>query len=365
MKSGRSLQDLAAELERQVDSKEDYLVPTQQMHMDDRASVNFEHPETHEIVNLPVNDYAHRQIGTKIGIPAKYYDKMRDEAPHLLARNVNHWFKNEPEQRLVRSLDNRCRAFLSESYRRLDNFDLAEAILPTLLESGAKVESCEITERKMYIKAVIPGRKEEIGPPEGWEWGKGHNQIDVVQPGIVVSNSEIGSGALAVAPAVHTVHCSNLAVWNDSSLKKVHLGEKLSKGLGDDIAQYFTEETKSKTDEALWYQVRDLVQGALLGQVFTDIVDQLREAREFPIEGKIVDAVEVLAKNKRLAEDESEGILEYLQRGGEFSKYGLHAATTRYAEDVNDYDRATELEQLGAEIITLPRHAWEVISKAA
>ena len=64
------------------------------------------------------------------------YQRMRDQAPELLAANVNEWFQQKPERRMVRTLDGQMRAFLSDRYRRLDNFDLALAVLPVLKEMG-------------------------------------------------------------------------------------------------------------------------------------------------------------------------------------------------------------------------------------
>ena len=292
MKTGRTLQELATELDRQIETKVDYIQSTQQLEMHDNGMVSITGQGT-----FPVAEVAHRQIGTKLGIPAKYYDKMREEAPDLLASNVNRWFEQEPERRFVRTLDGHVRAFLSDSYRPLDNFDVAEAVLPVLTETSAEIVSCEVTERKLYLKAVVPSEPLEIGPAEGYEWGVGHQQVHKVQPGLVISNSEIGHGSLSVTPAVHTVHCTNLAVWNESAVTKRHLGGQLGKGQDDGVWEYLSDESKQKTDEALWYQVRDFVQAALTGNVFEDIVMQLRESRGHAIEGDVPAAVEVVAKN--------------------------------------------------------------------
>ncbi len=153
MKAGRSLVELATEIERQAESKRDYIADTRSMDVDIRCG------------NIPVltlnggvyqlNGIAHDQIGAHTGIPAKYYDKMLAEQPALLASNVNTWFNHQPAKRMVRTLDGTARAFLSNKYRRIDNQEIAEAVLPIISGmSGATVESCEITERRMYIKVL-------------------------------------------------------------------------------------------------------------------------------------------------------------------------------------------------------------------
>jgi uncharacterized protein (TIGR00255 family) len=50
---------------------------------------------------------------------------MLQEDPELLAANVNNWFHDQPQRRMVRTLDGKARAFLSDSYRTIDNLDVA------------------------------------------------------------------------------------------------------------------------------------------------------------------------------------------------------------------------------------------------
>mgnify|MGYP001442278926 CR=1 FL=1 len=54
---------------------------------------------------------------------------------------------------MICTLDGQLKAVLSDRYRRRDNFDLAENVLPIpqWLES-ARFESVELTDPKMYLK---------------------------------------------------------------------------------------------------------------------------------------------------------------------------------------------------------------------
>lgn len=111
-----------------------------------------------------VNDLAHKQIGQHLNIPATYYTRLRSEYPALLDEKVNTLLAtgSAAERRMVRTINGTARAFLSDRYRRLDNFDLLEAILPTLIMEMPTLEiaSCDVTEQKLYLK-VTPSR---IGP---------------------------------------------------------------------------------------------------------------------------------------------------------------------------------------------------------
>ena len=84
---------------------------------------------------LDVGEIAHRQIGTHLSIPAKYYAKMLAEKPELLCANINSWMEDAPSKRMLRVLDGKARAFLSNRYLRLDHYEIVTAILPIL---GAK-----------------------------------------------------------------------------------------------------------------------------------------------------------------------------------------------------------------------------------
>src|SRR5262245_13493457 len=113
MKAGVSIAELAQEIERQQAAKRDYVAPAQVMRLDwnDDDELALRLGDDLEVPDI--KDLAHRQIGEFTGIPAKYYDRMKAEKPELLAANVNHWLAASDKRRMVRTLDNNVRAFLS------------------------------------------------------------------------------------------------------------------------------------------------------------------------------------------------------------------------------------------------------------
>lgn len=151
MKYGRSLQELAIELDRQAKVKKDYVATAGAMQM---TAVN----ENFDLVigNTPfqLNENAHRQLGLQLKIPAPYYERMRAENPGLLMANVNGWFQQSPDtRRMVRTLDGTARAILSDRYRRIDNYEVAQTVLPIISEmQGARIESCELTDAAKFQK---------------------------------------------------------------------------------------------------------------------------------------------------------------------------------------------------------------------
>ena len=222
MKTGKTLAELAAEVTRQHEIKKDYIADTRSMAMDTEGKI---HIDGDKPLEFGVNQIAHRQIGEHLKIPAPYYDRMLAEAPELLATNVNKWFQKYPSVRMARTLEDHMRAFMSNSYRPLDNYDLCEAALPVFSKLKVKVVSSEITERKLYIKVVDERISRDL--KDGVVLGKGHDRFDTVCPALVLSNSEVGFGSLSVETSVWTGGCSNLMVIRERSHRKTHLGAKL------------------------------------------------------------------------------------------------------------------------------------------
>ena len=352
MKQGRTLTELAVELERQRNAKKDYLIDTSLLHMDagtDNMLFSMRNDQTGETTILRVNDVAHSQIRQYLGISSKYYDKMLTHNSELLAQNVNSWFEKEPERRMVRSLDGTARAFLSDRYRRIDNLQIAQAVLPVLAEiEGARIESCEITDQRMYIKVVNERLTTDVVPG------------DTVQSGILITNSEVGLGAMTVQPLVYRLVCTNGMVVNDAKMRKYHVGRGNE---ADEDYTLYSNETLIADDKALMLKVQDTVKAVVDKTRFEKVVGMMRQAKDVNITTQNIPAmVEMASADFGYTKKEGEGILDYLIRGGDLSLYGFANATTRFAQDVDSYDRSTALESIGYTILGMSPSKWKKLN---
>lgn len=355
MKTGKSLSELAAELERQNAAKKDYLADTSALRMEAYDNGVTLRMNGSTISPLDIGRIAHRQIATYTGIPAKYYDRMQEEAPELLARNVNTWFSMNRDKRMIRTLDGTARAFLSNRYRCLDNYEVATTILPIIAEMArseqAKIESCELTESRMYLKVVTPRITAEVVPG------------DVVQAGFIVSNSETGQGSVTVSPLIYRLVCSNGMILPDGRLRKYHVGRD------NEAAEDFTiyrSATMEASDRAFLMKMEDTVRAAANQTIFDGAVAKMREARDAKIEAKTApQVVELVTKEYGFSQEEGRGILGHLIDGGELSLYGLANAVTRQAQDVESYDRSTDMEAAGYSILTINPALWRRINSEA
>lgn len=96
---------------------------------------------------------------------------------------------------------------------------------------------------------------------------------------------------------------------------------------------------------------------------FSMVVDRLRATTGMKITGDIQKVVELSSNNFGLSGDEENSVLRYLIEGGDLSLYGLSNAVTRTSQDIESYDRATELEGIGWKMATMKDAEWEVLNR--
>jgi len=387
MKTGLNHVDFLTELKEHKLTKRDFVADTRRVAIavkpDAPANLGLAMPDVQTVSEVeadaaPVPEvmdlsrHAVGQICQRLKIPFRHAERLFTNHPDLLAHQVNALFSREPEKRMVRTLRGSVRAFLSDKFRIIDNFDVATNILPVVesilgINWRAAVRSCDVTESKMYIKIVRPDMVATIPPPEGVKMGDGkHNFfVDKVQAGIKISNSEIGLGRVMISPAIFTERCTNYASFESDKFAAVHLGRK--RGEGADITELYSDETKALDDAAIFAKIKDVTKAALDGTLFDKHVKMLTEARgdEIPQGVNPVKVVEIIKDREALNEAEADAIIHNLMAGGDLSRYGVHAAITRAAEDVESYDRATDLEVMGGQIIELSPDAWTTITAKA
>ena len=292
---------------------------------------------------------------------------MLAKEPGLLTHNVNTWFGEEPQNRMLRTLDGKARALRSDKFRPLDHFELLEAALPALQSASLDIVSCDVDERRLYVKAVDKAIKRHI--PNGHRMGDGTHTLfripsgDIV-PAIQIGNSEIGYGSLSVVSGWLDEGCTNLA-WrfHERGLRKNHVGARLD--VGDELYKVLTSEAREATDKAIWLQFRDAVKAGISQEGFDSLVELLTESANDKIEGDVAKVVEVTAKRFALSDSTRSSVLRHLIEGGDLSRFGLANAVTSAANNAEAYETATELEALGGKIIELPKREWSELAKAA
>lgn len=353
---------LARELTRQKETKKDFIISSEDIKTDvqtleDGDKVLMMHfPPVNDIpdgvgvtpshLRFGITDHTHSQISEKLRIPKNFYDRLKEGYPDLLVKNINELIP-EKEKRLVRTLDGNVRALLSSRYRIIDNYDIFFNSLDIIKQlnaekgAGIEVQRADLTDTRLYIKAISETLVDTIYPKTG-ETEVG----DAVKGGIIICNSELGNGAFKVMPFMEVLKCKNGLISEDI-LSRIHLGR--DKGIGEIT---FQADTILKQDEALWMKIRDMIKGTFNPEIFSKWVDKINEVAGTVIE-KPVMAINNVVKNNNLNKDKVESLLAEFAKEG-YTQWGLSNAITRVAQTETDYEKQIEMEKLGASILTVP-----------
>lgn len=108
---------------------------------------------------------------------------------------------------------------------------------------------------------------------------------------------------------------------------------------------------------------REGVRATLSFDFFSQSLDKMRAAAGIPIsrDADVTKVVELTSKEFSLTESEGKSVLRHLIAGGDLTKWGMASAITRTAQDAAEYDRASELESVGMDVVELPHSKWEAI----
>jgi hypothetical protein len=179
--------------------KADTLQPTHHLQYDHNCHLNFGGED-----GVPLTNHALGQVCKRLKTPYKYLTRCPD---NLRATNLNHWQAQLPDggQWLIRLMNNSVRAVLSEHYTVVDNSTIL-SLLGELLEGvHAKL-----------IRPYLDGNSLHLRLATNDSQG-GHYQI-----GCYVSNDEVGSGAIIVAPFIQRTSCTNSIIHIEGGVRRAH-----------------------------------------------------------------------------------------------------------------------------------------------
>ena len=314
------LQSLIEELERQKPLKWDKGIHSSQLEM--ALVENKPMFQINSDQSFSITKSCHGQIADKLDIPFKYYHKMENEAPELLAENVNTWLKRTDKKFFIRGLGDSIRAFLSERYRVIDHMNVLYCSLNELQAHEAEIEDCYLSEIEMNIKVKSQKLKDFV-----------RHKDDLIVGGLFFTNSETGHKALRVEPRLFRVKCSNGMIVEEFVTREVHLG------YGDELY-----------DEMIYLSLRRSIRE--LFSRFGEIIQALRESTEVKIKNpqKVINNV---VEQYKLSESQKENILMAFGAEPEYDKYGVTNAISLAAQQEETWEKSVELERIGGNLISL------------
>jgi hypothetical protein len=382
MKQGMPFETLVHRVEQEATLRRDLYCPTDQMSLVSDASGSC---LSTPLGPLRMRPLAHQHLAMMCDIDRRYYERLRTQAPDLFDQNVNHWLKNSPpRQRIVRAVEGEAgtdvRAILSSRFALLDNDALLRMVEPVIAEQGLSIESCDVGEDTLTLKMVSKRLTGDV------------KVGDTVQAGLIIRNSEIGLNSVQASVFLKRLVCANGMVVNTRAGRgavRRHVGRDWSapghrsKGLlqgtssgsstgsspGPSFAgPYFgpvpDNVERDKWERGIWDQLQESLRNSLNAGAFSDLLERLKLTTQMQTRLGLDEVVERVGSTFHLRTHEQNTVLHHLSRDEDVSRDGLNLwgllnAVTRTAEDVEQYDRATALEELGGELALLSPRAWE------
>ena len=358
MKQGITFQELQEKANEYADKSIDRIISVKDCVVSHDANGQFilDNPKSKE--QWVLDDNCHLQLSNKLEIPRKYYNRTKDEQPDLLALSINTWLDSFPEdaEMMMRGFDKfdskthlSGRAILSTRYKRIDNIDVINNILP-MIKNEHEIQSCDITPFNMFLKISFPKTRMEVGSPKGVSVG------DYVEGGVIISNSEIGWGSMNLSYFVHRLVCTNGMVVPDmiDTVRKNHSGQVLTHEDGDIIEGEYT----IKNDYEKLEQIHNLLSQAQSEKVMLNTTESFRNAQKDQFRGSLQDGFLELSRHFLITKEEMVLVEDHFKKWNDKTRWGFANAVTRTAQDVSSYDRATELEKIGGKIIGMQSKSW-------
>ncbi|WP_435589604.1 DUF932 domain-containing protein [Micromonospora aurantiaca (nom. illeg.)] len=351
---------LAAALNDQRTRALDLVVPAREMTFDGAALRlrDVDPVLTDDGVTDPNGRYVPTGVGDegiaeKLGIPVKYLRRLRTEAPDLYDANVNGWLSRSADSYLVRLLRGDAdavesrgvlRAFLSDRYRTIDNFDVLLAALQGIQRAGVDMPdiSADLTDRRMYVRVTHPGVA--VYAPQlldGYRSpfsGRTGTDNTVVFAGFVIANSETGNGAFSITPRIVVEVCNNGMTMTRDAMREVHIGGRLDTGV-----IRWSADTQRKSLELVTAQTADAVATFLDKDYVTAKVAELEQAADASVTDP-QGVITTVSRKLGFTEAQQTTILDHFIRGGQVTAGGVLHAVTSAAQTLDDGDAAWDME---------------------
>ena len=272
----------------------------------------------------------------------------------------------------------RLRAKFGDDVFATGETSLAQATLDTLLEKRKLLVAADETTGRLvgallqplpHSEAVFDFGTESYADPQKSRRITVPEQLlrrfpgDIVQAGVIISNSEVGLGSVSIQPLIYRLVCSNGMVVNEAAARRNHVGRVTD---SEENFSVYSQATLDAEDKAFVMKIQDTVRAAVDEARFSQVVGKMQEAKAAQMDTHDVPTVVKLAsKEFHITDSESTGVLQRLIESNDLTLYGLSNAVTRHSQDVESYDRASELESIGYSILTMPARQWSRINRAA
>jgi hypothetical protein len=298
-------------------------------------------------------------IAEKLDIPLAYLRRTRQILPHLWDQNVNGWLERTPNRKfLIRTFPGTggapgiARAFLSDKYQIIDNFDVLTAAFAGIKAAGVEVDimGCDLTERRMHVRAVA--RNLDQAAPRllhSYRAPSGDRGADnpMVGMGVRFMNSELGAGAFQISPYVVIRVCTNgLTVPNDA-MRVVHLGA------GKDVGTIrWSHDTNRRHLDLITSKTTDAIKAFLQPRYLSEFIAGIEDQAATPLRDP-ENTITTVCKQLKFTDEQRAEIFADFIRGGDVTAGGVMQAVTSVSQRQPSGDTAADMEAHALQALAL------------
>lgn len=281
--------------------------------------------EDGEIRNFQLSRYALGQLGSKIGVPARYLEKCVSSGRIDLAQNnVNSWLEDFNKDLFIREYNGGIRGVLSNKYSVCDSHEILKAVDDAVDLSKYKIKGSFLNEERLHVRLV----------------GKEMLPIDDEDlfAGLFLDSSDVGRNILTVKFGIYKQVCTNglvIARAGGTLFEQKHIGitaEEFHKGLVASLqnVDLLTENAvewvrRAKHRDNHWSAVSEY-------------------------EDDIEEFVAYIRQKTNLSDESAHKVIDLMQTKYEDNRWGLINGITEVAQEFT-LERRLELEKIAGNIL--------------
>lgn len=334
MNTQTSMSDIVRHINYMEEAKQDLIVNADAIRMTSNNSIAIsKYYDDYEL-----NDVSHHQLAEKLGIPYKYYDKI-DTIPGLRQYNVEELLRVDKRRFFLRTYKGEnsiLRAVLSDRFQPFDNSMVMSAIQPLLINDNFDIKASAITDLRMYLQVMIKDKDVEF------DFGD-----DIVNAGFIITNSEVGAGAINIQKVLWRKICSN-GMIGKSLLRKYHVGSRI-----DNDTFFYEMDTINAEVNMIKLKFRDIVRSLFDIRTWEEDIQKISNSKEIII--KDYKKVEEVTKKFFVQEDAEAITQDFLMGSVSKSLWDFANCVTSRAKEVKSPDTAYRYEQFGFDFINNPQ----------
>jgi hypothetical protein len=301
---------------------------------------------------FPTNRHFNKKMYGKLakGLSSLSDHLVETDQKPLLTQIVNEQFERDPRKFLVRSQQNEAglfvaRAFCGDTYKPIDDDLILETMIPVIEEHDTEyvILGGRATMERTYFNIVTKD------PVVVMPTANGDREVHL---GTSISNSGTGDGAFEGSFFACDAYCLNglrFGQQNHMEFREVHRGSKISQEYGKLQADSFRKAELA----SLKVLIADATRAALDPKKHAEFAEILKESHKAQVTGDPIEVIKRVGTENKFSDIETK-IAEMAMQNEEPNLYGVQAAVTRMAQEVESFSRRVKLEEIAGKLITLP-----------